>query len=823
MSSPFRYFRKHTKVFIATAAVLCIFIFVVGDALNSSSGAGGEDRTGATVATWNGGSLNEAQLGSLVAQRMLVDDFLKRVFVQGGGSTGYDFPSSIPPLLLNSEQMEAIETDVIGTEVMSSLATQAGMTVSDALINHYIEEMGLKNVSQEQIVGILKSIGQHNAQSNEAIVFNMLRKMLLAHFYRRTYADASMVVLPQQRWDDWRSVNERISVEAAVLPVEKFLAEVPEPTDAQLMAFYNNYKDADPGRYQNVGGRELPISDPGFAVPRRVTLQYLLGNLNARTEKLMPSVTGDEIEDYYERNKRRDFTKLGLPGDEAFGASATQTPAEPAASETPAGEDAAKTQAEEEATAPSKPAGEAAETPAEPAAPTAEPAAEPATEPAAPATEEAEEKESSSSVRKNSPFRLAAFQTAPAETEDASEPAENAATESAESSEPAEESAAETPASEAPAAESPATETPAAETAAGETSEAKTASDADAARKEDAEEAVEFEPLDKVREDIRKTIAMDKAVQELTTVMSEAAAKLQAEYNQYGSRVAAAKEKNPEQPKLPKAPAKLADLKWLADQYGLTYEKTTPLTIRELYDTAVGKAGDTAQRVTVTEAAYQSLDLYEPMLAEGMEGDWYLVMKTADVPRKVPEFKEVRDQVAQAWKRAEAAKLAEKKAKELAAEVAKAGTPFDQFFFADRGFEVIKPTAFFSWRNYPVGRAGTGTPPGLSDVPELKNVGPEFMDTAFDLDEKEVVGLLNFDRSAAYVIRLDRRQYTGDELKKLFLEEEGAWPGRIDMMNEHYSMFNSAVEREILEERAGLEFDEDWLKRRAERMQERQN
>ncbi len=801
MSSPFRYFRKHTKVFIATAAVLCIFIFVVGDALNSSSGSGGEDRSGSTVATWNGGSLNEAQLGSLVAQRALVDDFLKAVFITGGGSSdGYNFPSGIPPLFLNSERVEAVEDDVIGTEIVASLATQAGMTVSDALINHYIEELGLNNVSGEQIVDILNRLGQHNAQSNEAIVFNMLRKMLLAHFYQSTYGDASEVVLPQQRWDDWRKVNERISIEAAVLPVEKFLAEVPEPTDAQLMAFYNDHKEADPGRHQNVGGRELPISDPGFAVPRRVTLQYLLGNLNARTEKLMPSVTEDEIKDYYERNKRRDFTTLGLPGDEAFGAPAVPAAPESSATETPAGEDAAKTQAEESApAASSESAGEAAETPVAPA-----------TEPATPAAPAAEETESSSSVRRSSPFRLAAFQTAPAETEDAAEPAEDDAAESAEASEPAEESV--------PATESPATEAPV-----GGASEAKTASDADAAAKEDAEEAVEFEPLEKVREDIRKTIAMDKAVQELETVLSEAAAQLQTEYNQYGSRVAGAKEKNPEQAKLPKAPAKLTDLKWLADQYGLTFEKTTPLTLRELSETAVGRAIDTAsQRVNVTGFVNQSEDLYEPMLAEDLEGNWYLVMKTADVRRRIPEFKEVRDLVAQAWKQAEAAKLAEKKAKELAAEVAKAGTPFDQFFFADRGFEVIKPTAFFSWRNYPIGRAGSGTPPGLSDVPELKNVGPEFMEAAFDLDERKAVGLLNFDRSAAYVIRLDRRQYTDDALKQLFLEEENSWLGRRDMTGLHKYFFAQLLNSDT-RKRAELEIDPDWERRRAERMQERQN
>lgn len=741
MSSPFRYFRKHTKVFLAVAAVLAIFIFVVGDALNSVSGSGDDRRdAGATVATWNGGSLNEAQLGSLIAQRILVNDFLRALIGQSGIDPQYELPTSVPlqGFILPSEQLEQVEMDVINTEVLSSLATQAGMTVSDDLINHYIEEVGSNKVSGEQVEGILKNIGQRNVRTNEAIVFNMLRKLMLAHFYQRTYADASMVVLPQQRWADWRKVNERISVEAAVLPVEKFLADVPKLNEAQLLAFYNDYKDFDPGRYENVGGRELPVPTPGFAVPRRVKLQYLLGSVAQRTEKLLDTVTEEEIAEYYEDNKRKEFTKAGLLGDDLFG--------DPDAD--------AKPQAEAPA----------------------------ATEPAA------EENETSSGVRGTTPFRLAAFQTAPEEAND----------------------------DDAPAAE-PAEATTTSDAAA-EVEDAAPASDAAAAAKEPA---VEYEPLEKVRDDIRKSLATDKAVEELEEVMSKAAAQVQTEYNTYGSDVANAKELKK---KAPKPPAKLVDLKWLADEYGLTYEKTAPLTVRELYDTAVGKARDAAsQGVSVWEAAYQTLDLYEPLLAQDLAGDYYLVTKIEDEPRRIPPFKEIRVQVEEAWRRAEAAKLAEKKAKELAAEVEKSGTPFDQFFFADRGFEVIKPTAFFSWRNYPVGREGTGTPPAVSEVPELKNVGQEFMATAFNLGDKQVAALLNFDRSAAYVIRLDRRQYTDDELKQLFLEEENSWMGRRDMMLEHLSAFTQAVEREILVDRAGLEFDEEWQKRRAERIQQRQN
>ena len=137
----------------------------------------------------------------------------------------------------------------------------------------------------------------------------MLRKMLLSHFYKQAYSDAGAVVLPEQRWEDWRRANERISLTVARLPVEKFLDQAPEPTDAQLRTLYDQYKDSDPRMFVTIGTRELPSPNPGFASPRRVKLQFLAGNVAARTQKLLDTVTEEQIADYYERNKRLEFTK----------------------------------------------------------------------------------------------------------------------------------------------------------------------------------------------------------------------------------------------------------------------------------------------------------------------------------------------------------------------------------------------------------------------------------------------------------------------------------------------------------------------------------
>lgn len=808
MSSPFRYFRKHTKAFMAVAAVLCMFIFVIGSSFSGNGPSGGGSGADATVATWNGGTINQQQLTAMVQHRLITDEFLKRLFAQGGGRSEYDLPLDIPVngLLLGEQQQKNIEQVVIQTEIEADLAKKAGITVSDELISDYIEKLGLNNLNAEQVDQVLASVGNGNPRTSEGLVMGTLRKMLAAHLYTRMYADPAVVVLPHQRWQDWKQVNDRIALQVAVLPVDKFLAEVPEPTDEQLQALYNDFKEFDPGRRVDVGGRILPNPDPGFAEPRRVRLQYLKGSAAELTEKMLDEVSDADIAYYYEQNKDENFLKMDVPSDPTPPAETTPEttvpPADaPAATETPAA-------AAEEAPATETPATEPAanETPAA-ETPAAEAPAE--STPATPATPDAAAEqpaaESSSDSRVASPFRLASFQEtpaaedAPATTEPAAEPA------------PAEEPAATTDA----AAESPAES---AEAAPAATDAAPAAAEATSpAAAATAPAADKYEPLANVRDEIRRELARDLAMKELDRIMGESMAQLQTEFNTFGIALVEAEEAGKKQPK---PPAKLADLQWLADKNGLVFEKTSLLTMPELFDTPVGKAVGTAtQQMTVTQAAFMALKPFEPFLASELEDVVYIVSKTEDVPRRVPEFKDVRDQVVAAWKQREAAKLAEKKAKELAAEFPKGTAPFDQFFFADRGFEVIKETALFSWLSYPTGQAGYGSLPGLSEIPELKGVGPQFMEAAFKLKDNETIGLLNYDQTAAYVVRVARKQWSDDDLKKLFLEESESWLGGRDMLYKHASIFNSAIESDMFEQRAGLKFDEKWLEERQKRME----
>jgi hypothetical protein len=110
----------------------------------------------------------------------------------------------------------------------------------------------------------------------------------------------------------------------------------------------------------------------------------------------------------------------------------------------------------------------------------------------------------------------------------------------------------------------------------------------------------------------------------------------------------------------------------------------------------------------------------------------------------------------------------------------------------------------------------------LSEIPELPKADAAFMDAAFKLTDNETAAVMNHDRSAAYVIRLHSRQYTPDELKRLFLEEINTWPGYREMLGERYNAFRQAVDGKLITDVANFKVDPEWEARRAAEEAERQ-
>ncbi len=782
MASPFHYFRKNQKLFLVLAAGTAMFVFVLADPLSSMlqqmSGVTPRQTGNKVVARWNNGSINEQELSELVGRRYFVSRFLRSLQMQGArrilDEGGTPLQPTVPNFILNDNPPPgSVEADVVTRKIFAELAEEAGISISDALVNHYLNEIGFRRVSGAEIQQMLASNpGRMGARAAEEQLFSGLHEMLLGEYYLSSYGSAIRNVMPEERWEDWLQINKRIALEAAILPASQFLAETEEPSDEELKKFYDENKDRVEGSLQLVAGVQLPSPEAGFKEPRRVRIQYLQGDVTAWTEKLLDTVTDEEITDYYERNKRTQFVKA-----EEDASAATETETTPASAPEEAPEETTEETAEPSESADAE---ESPETPSEKTEET-ESATEEAEEekPAEPAKQPAAEE--SGGVPSRSPFSLAAFQEE-GDSESGADTAKPAGETTVEEEKPGDnsgESSTESPA--APAADESTEETPS----------------------EDEEKPVEYVPLESVSDQIRRQLANDKAVVELQRVMELAYAELQSEFNSYGGKKVTAQSQEQEPPAVP---AKLADLSTMAKQHGLIYESTTALSARELRDTFVGKAVDTQTRSQwVVSAAFRGLQLYEPFLAQDLDGQWYLVIKTEDQPSRVPEFSEISDKVAAAWKQRQAAEIALKTAQKLAKEAEEAGGPLTTFM-ANKGYTVVT-TDLFSARTFGTTQMEMQAGARLGEAPPLTAVGLDFMDKAFQLEPGQVVALRNHDHSDAYVVRLDHREKSDEELRQLFLREANSWFGARMMMASRWQHAQQQLQKQ-LQKRIGLNVEE---------------
>jgi hypothetical protein len=312
MASPFYLFRKYQRAFIAIAAVVAMFIFVLADPLmswiQSSGSEGGARQAGSVAARWDGGSLSVSELERLAQRRYKLSQFLEGLIRTAAGKIeqagGTPIPPALPDFVLRSEQPNAVRLGCVTTRVLAELAEESGIIVSDEAVNHYLTEWGLRKMGNSDIAGLLGRAGL-----SQKAMFAGLRELLLSNYYMNSYALAANGITPEQRWEDWRRINERIRVSAAILPTEKFVAQVAEPSDAQLNALYQQFQDQVAGSFEMVSGTRLPSPNPGFKEPRRVKLQYLVANVDDRALELSDSITDAQIDEYYQENKSSQFVK----------------------------------------------------------------------------------------------------------------------------------------------------------------------------------------------------------------------------------------------------------------------------------------------------------------------------------------------------------------------------------------------------------------------------------------------------------------------------------------------------------------------------------
>ncbi len=787
MSSPFQIFRKYQKSLLVVAGVVLMFVFVIGDSLMQWVGAAAQGQQSAggsaptdTAVKWDGGALTNRELGDLIFRRRVVKGFLEQLF-QLGRQLAFDAgadPQQLPRVQLVAgvgQPEQNVEQALLQTHLLADAARQIGIAISDENIRHYLNEVGQGRVSAEQMRQILKHSQFSGGRVPIDYIFQGLREELLANNFFASYHYAFGSILPQQRWEDWLRVNDQIILEVAALPVNHFLVDIPDPPADELQTFYAKYREREvfPDRVNNT---ELPSPTPGFAISRKVKIEYVKADYYDLFTQLVDQVTNEEIKEYYEENRElfiRADSGLEPEDDPTNQSTITEPPTESEAAP-PAEKQTAEETKEQ----------------------TLEPAAGDSTDKEEDVTDAA--KNGKTEIRGQSPDDQTSATDKPAGTDGPAAveaPSQPASTDTDQPEKKvidaeATESESGTPPDPENSADPNTTEAATTSEAADATNSQGNPNDASTAK------PLEYQPLDEVQEEIRSLLAEQKVAGYIVELMNDLYVKLKTIHTSWEAKVFDADDHDQ---KLPPPPTNLTDLATLAKDHGLQFEKTGLLSRLELRNTPIGRSRNPEHfgNAPLWLAFFVDLELYEPALTYDVDGNRYLSLKVQETPEKIPALEEVREQVVQAWKMEKAADLALKRAKELATKAQDSELSLKDQFADNEDLKVIT-TDPFSWLTIgnisPTTREVTFR---MSEPEGIVAAGPEFMAEVFNLGKGQVGAVLNHNRSTAYVVKIAEYETGESELQRQYLAEADRWYGLQSMNRFHNQQAAGALIREF--------------------------
>ena len=634
------------------------------------------------------------------------------------------------------------ERSVVRTAVLAREAEANGVVVSDAAINDFLGQWTNNLVRQEQFDQIIGRLRVGPMGVSQYDLFETLRTVLAAQSMQMLFQSGFSGDPPGWRWDYFRRLEQSATVEVVPVVAETFAADVAAPSETTLRAFFEQYKD------------DLPAArsaEPGFRAPHRAKYEFLVAKTETFEAAAAKDVTDAQIAEYYEKNKTSLFR--AKPAAAAGAADAGKDPAtEKPAGEKPAGE---------------KPAGAAQDAASEAGKPVAPEAKEPAPQPAP---------DKGSDVRR-SRFSPVAFRQPPAAE---ATPAAGAANPAA-----------------APAADKDGKQEP--------DSPEKKAEGTEIEKKAvpPADEAANFEPLEKVKDEIRKRLARQEADKRIDAIFSAIATDMTRYAEDFALWQAGGKDAGAAAPTPP-------NFDKIAATQGLEAGRSDLVTADQAV--AAGPLGgsfelvpDATSRFGIRQQRWidmifgQGAPTLRPVTSRDVEGNRSISWKTEDQPEFTPTFQSARADVERAWRIVEARSLARKKAEEIARQVGEGQTLAAAVAAApDLKVEKVGP---FTWLTQ--GTVPLGTPPSLSQPEGISMPGEEFMQAVFGLEPGKVTVAFNEPRTVCYVIRLDGLEPPLEKLRGRFMEARDD-QRRLAMVAQRETSRATAAWVEALEQRHAL-------------------
>ena len=743
--SPLELFRRNQKVMMAGLIMLAMFAFVVLPTVQTYLQRSGPGMTDPVLASFNGVPLTESRVMGFTQAHQSTVRYLTKLgqeTIKRGGMPqvpGFSIDQqtqNINGVGINSQPGNDIS---IRTLQFAAEAQKQGFEMDDTAIELWMDQFTDGKISKREMYGLLRH--ETNNRMGELQLFDMLRKQLLSQLYYRG-ASASVargqfpVQSPLDHWKNFLKLNQKATVTAYGVLTNDYISETDSnPADSEVLAVYNDGKD----RYASEQSAE-----PGFRRRDTATFEYVLADLQKFRDAEVAKLSDEEIKAEYDR--RVSGGDFQLPPEIKTEPAVTE---EPEVKEEPETSEPEMKENEESATAPAEASEEKTESKPEPK------------------KEETTEEEPQTSGKTDA--ELKQVEDFEKELEEAGKEPESDSPDEADQSSFADRNGVQLVVMQSDKATETETEEAGEE---GAEEPAKDASEEDS--KDDppaeSEEEKQYREFEEVRDEVAQSMVEDKArvaLDKAITLVRNAMKEYRIKKSIYGDGSNEKAEK-PERP----------DLESLATELGLSYRTIGPLDPVQINDEPISKSYEAGSAFSRRGVPFSAMMygvggqvnkevLFREVASVDLEKQLtYLTWKTEETEAYTPELDEVRDEVVDAIRVAQARELA-KQAAEALAEKVNSGTPFEDIVRDDRSDNLFKDVGPFSWLNM----LGFGSVT-IGNVPELDSVGDDFMKAVFTQTDKDCVVAPNQPKRVYYVIDRGTLQPADTDLKGMFQQPQ---------------------------------------------------
>lgn len=290
------WFRRHAKILMVVLGSAAMAIFGLGPVFDELARGGGRGATGENeiVATWNGGNIKRSDLDLWERGHYQAQRFLRDVRLAAEEKKGDRITSLATPIPMLQDQMgpQAVDEQLVSKFLLSERAKTEGIIVSDGMVDDYIAlTSGEAGFSNRDLEAINKEANSYC--SLQAVKEHLKFELLATQMQRLAETGLPMVPSPTEAMELYSRTSEQVDCEVLPISVEKFYDQVNSDISTSEMK-----KVYDEGKYDFPD----PTGEkPGFKIGRKVKVQYFKADYQTFLTNEKNKLTDAEVQKEYDR------------------------------------------------------------------------------------------------------------------------------------------------------------------------------------------------------------------------------------------------------------------------------------------------------------------------------------------------------------------------------------------------------------------------------------------------------------------------------------------------------------------------------------------